>query len=1010
MKLFFFTFLLLGISPLINLFQAQNPSMCFTENNGQWDEQILFKTKLDGGSLFIEKKGLTFNFYDKKKFRALHHGGFLKGVAKDFDVKFHAYKIHFENSNANPTIEKVKEVSAYENFFLGADQNKWKSNVKSFYHVFLREIYNGVDYEITSLPHGLKYNFHVKPNTDPSLVRLRYEGVNDIKLVNGALFLMLSVNEVIEQKPYAYQIVNGKKVEVVCNYNLKNSILNFVFPNGYDRNYELIIDPVLVFAAQSGSTSDNFGMTATYDSQGNLYSGGTTFGNGYPVTTGAFSTSFSGLANDIVITKYNSTGTNLLFSTYLGGSQNEIISSMVVDGNNNLCFYGATGSTDFPVNLASYDPTFNSGAPINFIFNGTSFANGTDICVGKLNSSGTSLLGCTYLGGSDNDGLNHVNHLSLIPNTNVFEFQTDSLQFNYGDQYRGEIQVDLLNNIYITSSTRSTDFPVVNGYDNSLGGKQDAIIVKFNSALTQLIFSTFLGGSKNDCGNALIVTSQSEVFVTGGTCSSDFPISVGANSTVYNGGKADGFITHFNTSGNQIIHSTFVGTTNYDQSYCIQTNKYNDIYVLGQSLGNMPIVNSGTIVPYGNAGSHQFITGYTKDLSTKKMSTVFGSSTTSVDISPSAFGLDKCNNIYVSGWGGSIINGSPMNGMPLFLPTQSTTDGYDFYLMTLDSSASSLMYGSYFGGSVSQEHVDGGTSRIDKMGTFYQSVCAGCGGNDDFPVTTGAWPNSPSNPNHSTNCNNGTFKIASQYAFTSSNINSNVSTGCAPLTVSFTNSSTNFTTYTWYLTSGITNSITSNPVITFTAPGMYTVSLVVKNPFSCNKRDSSFTYINVISGGGSTMLISPSNTLLCIGESGTLSASGATSYSWSTGSSSPSLVITPSVTTVYTVFGTGLNGCESNVTITQIVDNCTSVEEQMIESQDFIIYPNPMKEVLTISSVHLIKTVKLFNAYGALVLEIQEPHSRIVELNVRSIRPGLYIVDLYFKNTSVSIKKVLKIE
>lgn len=524
------------------------------------------------------------------------------------------------------------------------------------------------------------------------------------------------------------------------------------------------------------------------------------------------------------------------------------------------------------------------------------------------------------------------------------------------------------------------------------------------------MFSTYLGGSKNDCGNSLIVTSQSEVFVTGGTCSSDFPTSVGANSTFYNGGKADGFITHFNTSGNQIIHSTFVGTTNYDQSYCIQTNKYNDILVFGQSLGNMPIVNSGTIIPYSNAGTHQFITRYTKDLSAKKMSTVFGSNTTTTDISPSAFGVDKCNNIYVSGWGGNIINGSPMSAMPLFLPTQSTTDGYDFYLMALDSNAASLMYGSYFGGGISQEHVDGGTSRIDKLGTFYQSVCGGCGGNDDFPVTTGAWPNSPGNPNHSTNCNNGTFKIASQYIMTNSTINSNVSMGCAPLTVSFTNSSTNFTTYTWYLTSGVTNSITSNPVITFTVPGMYTVSLVVKNPFSCNKRDSSFTYINVISGGGPTMLISPSNTLLCVGESGTLSASGATSYSWSTGSSSPSLVITPSVTTLYTVFGTGLNGCESNVTITQIVDNCTSVEEQMIESQDFIIYPNPMKEVLTISSIHLIRTVKLFNAYGALVLEIQEPHSRSVELDVRSIRPGLYIVDLYFKNTSVSIKKVLKIE
>jgi PKD repeat protein len=1004
------TFLLIGICLLIKSIVGQNTSLCFTENKGQWDNHILFKTKLDGGSLFIEKDALTFSFYDKKNFRELHHNGFLNAVSEDFDIKFHAYQIHFEHSKATPIIDKLTELSTYENYFLGSDQNKWRNNVKSYGRVFLREIYEGIDYELTSSQNTLKYNFHVKPQAKPSVIQLRYEGLEDIELVNGALILKLSVNKVVEQKPYAYQLINGKEVEVICNYKLQNSMVSFEFPEAYDKNLELIIDPILVFAAQSGSTSDNFGMTSTYDFQGNLYSGGTTFGNGYPSTIGAFSTSFNGLTNDVVITKYNSIGTNLLYSTYLGGSQAEIITSMVVDGNDNLCIYGVTGSVDFPNTMSAYDTSFNSGLPISFAYNGTSFVNGTDMFIGKFNSTGTSLIGCTYLGGSDNDGLNHVNHLSLIPNTNTYEYITDSLQYNYGDQYRGEIQVDLFNNIYITSSTRSTDFPTINAYDNILSGKQDAIISKFNSNLSQLLYSTYLGGNQNDCGNSLIVNAQSEVFVTGGTCSSDFPTSVGANSTSYNGGKTDGFITHLNASGNQILHSTFVGTNNYDQSYFIQTNKYNDVYVLGQSLGNMPIVNSGTAIPYNNAGRHQFITKFSKDLSTKKMSTVFGSSTFTTDISPSAFGVDKCGNVSLTGWGGDVIYGPPLGLMPLMVPTQSSSNGYDMYLMALDSNLTTLKYGSYFGGGISAEHVDGGTSRIDEIGNFYQTVCAGCGGNDDFPVSSGAWPNTPGDPNHSTNCNNGVFKIDQQNQITNSNIITSVNSGCAPLTVSLTNSSTNFSNYKWYLIGGSTNSVTLNPVISFTAPGNYTVSLAVMNNLTCNKYDSSFVFINVSASGGPTVSISSSNTILCAGESSTLSAAGASSYLWSTGASTASFVITPGTTTTYSVTGTDLNGCESIASITQVVDNCTNVGDRKSETADCKIYPNPVNEVLNISSHNLIKEIKLYTTYGELMLERQECNSSFVQLNLKSIKPGLYIIELFFEDSSVFVKKVLRIE
>jgi hypothetical protein len=306
-----------------------NPTLRFTENQGQWSENILFRAQLDGGALYLENNGLTFNFYDKKKYRALHHGGILKKEYSDLDIKGHAYKVNFEGANPNPQIEKLQEGSDYENFFIGSDESKWKGNVRNYQQVFLKNLYSGINYEVITTTRGIKYNFHVNPNANPSTIKLRYDGVDDIKLKDGVLLLKLNVNEVLEQKPYAYQLINGSVKKVSCNYRLKDKTLSFDFPKGYDKNYELVIDPILVFAAQSGSTADNFGMTATFDPQGNLYSGGTIFNIGYPTTLGAYSSSFNGPPaqgnTDVVITKYNSSGSALIYSTYLGGTGAEVI-------------------------------------------------------------------------------------------------------------------------------------------------------------------------------------------------------------------------------------------------------------------------------------------------------------------------------------------------------------------------------------------------------------------------------------------------------------------------------------------------------------------------------------------------------------------------------------------------------------------------------------------------------------------------------------------------------------
>jgi gliding motility-associated-like protein len=806
-----------------------NSQVRFTQNKQQWDQHIAYRAQLDGGALFVERNGkLTFHFYDKDTYRSRHLGKLLSST-----LKFHAYSVEFLGSNETPQITSENPSSDYDNYYLGNDPKTWSSSVHHFKKVSMLNLYPFIDAVYMGKSQSIKYNFIVKPGGDPAEIRLQYKGVDKIRIQYDKLCISTSVKEMIEEKPFVYQIISGDTVVIPSKFVLKDKTVSFKLLKDYNINEPLIIDPLLVFAAQSGSTADNFGMTATYDERGNLYSGGTVFNVGYPTTLGAYDISFNNTVapgrTDVAITKYDSAGTNLKYSTYFGGNNAETVSSLIVDKNDNLCLYGTTGSNNFPTTVGCYDNSFNGGTALNFVFNGTNFTNGTDIYVAKFNSGGTSLLSSTYIGGSENDGINHVNHLSFVPGAGN-EYAIDSLQYNYGDQYRGEIQTDTSGNIYVLSSSRSNDFPTLNAIDNSLGGKQDAVLFKFNSTLNTLYFSTYIGGSSNEAGNSLALDDSLNIYITGGTCSPDFVATPGSYQTLYGGGIADGFICKLKKNGAYLMHSSFIGTNSYDQSYFVQLDRYQDVYLYGQSLGNMPV----TPGVYSNGGSKQFIQKFNPQLSNLLVGTVFGNGTGNINISPSAFSVDCAGNIYISGWGGNILTGNATNGMAITgNALQSSTDGFNFYLMVLAPNMTTILFGSYFGGPLSQEHSDGGTSRFDKAGIVYQSVCAGCGGNDDFPVTPGAWPNTPGNSNHSTNCNNGVFKLDFQLNSASASILTSTLGGCAPLTVQFDNNSTAGHGFLWDFGNHDTTSLTLNPVRTFTAAGTYTASLYVRTSI-CN--------------------------------------------------------------------------------------------------------------------------------------------------------------------------------
>ena len=830
-----------------------NAMIRFTENKNQWDSRVLYKAELDGGALFLESNRFTYNFYDKEALMETHAGNGKRSKAKA--ITSHAYQMTFLNALETSRIESKNPTSDYCNYFIGNDEKKWAKEVKNYREIKYLELYQHIDLEIQGLQNSLKYNFIVKPLGNADDIKMAYEGLEKISMDRGGLRLKTKLNEITEHSPFAYQWIGSKQVNVPCSFILENNIVHFHFPEGYNKGYELIIDPKIVFSASTGAVSSNFGHSCTFDGDGNLYSGGISFGSSYPTKNG-YDDSYNGTV-DVVVTKFDNKGEDLIYSTFMGGAFHEIITSMIVDAEDNLVFYGVTSSSDFPTTTSAYSTSFKKGkAYYPHANNGNYFENGTDIFVSKLSAAGNYLMASTYIGGSGNDGLNYSNvptlYLGKINGVPTSTYELDSLQYNYGDYYRGEIDLDKFGDVYITTSTRSKDFPYKNGFDSVLTGNQDAVVFKMNSDLSRLEWSTFLGGNNNDAGYALVLDESSNVYVTGGTNSTNFPTSNGVVQPNPGGGKADGFVTKIKSDGTAILASTYWGTKFYDQSFFVQLDQNNDVYLFGQSDGKRPI--KGAV--YNNPNSGQFITKMNNKLTDVVFTTLIGNNDTLPHISPTAFLVDVCGNIYAAGWAARFNKFEirdtadiPTFNMPIKDAPDSTTTGFDFYMMVLSKNAGSLISGTYWGGDKSGEHVHGGTSRFDKRGIVYQSLCTGCGGKDDYPIrpyTNDTWPHDKDNPNGSKGCNNAVFKMNFEVKLAIADFTVNNSKGCAPLNVHFKNQSTS-SKILWDFGNGDKTS-DPNPVRLFDNPGTYLVKLYVNDSASCNIWDSVYQYITVYEG------------------------------------------------------------------------------------------------------------------------------------------------------------------
>jgi gliding motility-associated-like protein len=787
--------LIILLSPIMILGHENITKIKYIENKGQWNSNIIYKANIPEGTVFIEKNSLTYYFYSSSQIEEFQHLSYKeKNNMQDLNLDGFAYKIELLEANKKVLITGLEQLTEYHNYFIGNNKKKWRGKVPIYNTVKYTSIYNGIDLKIYSSETFLKYDFIIAKGANPNDIKLYYNGAVP-ELKDEKLIIDIGFNTIVEKKPIAYQIINGVREEVDCRFLLKNNVLSFVFPKGYNKDYELIIDPILITSTLSGTISQNYGHTSTFGNNGEIFSGAISFGTGYPTTLGAFQVNYGLGLTDIAISKLNSDGSSLIWATYLGGSSDDYPHSMFANNNNELYMYGSTNSANYPTSLNAFQSS-NGG--------------GSDIAITHLTEDGSNIIGSTYIGGNGLDGRNNIST-------------------NYGDVYRGEIIVDNIGNAYVASFSSSFDFPTTNGvFQPFNSGGQDGVVCKFNPTLTTLEWATYLGSSGDDASYGLRVDDSNNVFVTG-AASVGFPTTSSSAIQNFIGGSHDGFISKLSPQGTSLLASSFFGSVGKDESFFIDIDSDNDIYIYGQNSNFIPI----TTGCYGIANSNQFISKFNVDLTNIEWQTTIGSglgSASGYDFIPIAFMVDICKNIYTSGHAGFA------NTIPSMFTTPNAfyTSG-GFYLMTLDPNATNVNFATYY---ANADHVDGGTSRFDPSGKIYQAVCSG---SSSQLITT----NNAYSTTQTTGWDVGVFKIDFDLINFASAIGSPGISGCAPYTVNFINSSTG-NQFFWDFDDNGQTSTAFNPTYTFNNTGTYDVMLIATDSSSCNIKDTAIIQINVL--------------------------------------------------------------------------------------------------------------------------------------------------------------------
>jgi hypothetical protein len=673
--------------------------LSFEANQGQADARVKFVSRTPAYSLFLTGDEAVMALHGAKGVveprpaaspAASTSGAVPTSQPTSGRATESILRMKLRNANTASNITGVDELPGTSNYFIGNDQGKWHTSIPTYAKVKYEGIYSGIDLVYYGNQHQLEYDFIVAPGADPRRIGFDVTGAKSIRRnAQGELVFQMksgsnnSNDEIRWHKPLVYQEKEGARQLIAASYSI--SAANGVgFDVGrYDASRPLYIDP-LIYSSYLGGSGFDWGAGIAVDSAGNAYVTGWTSSIDFP-TKNPLQPSNGGGANgyDAFVSKINAAGSELIYSTYLGGNEDDEGQGIAVDSAGNAYVTGTTSSANFPITAGAFQTVCNGGS------NCYPFGDGF---VAKLDPSGSSLVYSTYLGGSFED-------------------------FCTG------IAVDTSGNAYIIGTTGSLDFPTKNALQPSSGGNGDSFVAKLNPAGSALVYSSYLGGSNQDWGVGISVDSAGKAHVIGYTKSLDFPVKNPIQPT--NHGVYNAFVAEINGTGEALVYSTYLGGNGSDFGSGIAVDRMGNTYVTGTTGSpDFPVTSNAFQKIYGG-GQDAFISKINVAGTALVYSTYLGGKNKD---NGQGIALDSTGNAYVIGSTGS-YNFPLANSLIKVRPSPFTV-----FVSRLNPAGTALVYSTFLGGSVGELGLG---IAVDNAGNAYVT---GVTQSTDFPTKTPLQP------------------------------------------------------------------------------------------------------------------------------------------------------------------------------------------------------------------------------------------------------------------------------
>ena len=641
--------------------------LAFEANRGQAARQTRFLTHGKGYSLYLNPQGVTLTLA-----KSPGHHLESRPDGADRPASRSALEMRLAGASSHPRISGLDPLPGKVNYLIGNDPRRWHTGVDTYRKVQYTGVYPGVDLVYYGSQRQLEYDFVLTPHVDPGVIRLDFQGAQHLRIgKDGDLAMDLPGGVVRWNRPIAYQPIAGRHRPVAGRYVLlgKNQV-GFQVAK-YDACRPLVIDPVLIYSTYFGGAANDEILGIAVDSGGNAYITGDTASHASNGTTDAF------------VAKLNSSGTALVYSTFVGGSSNDTAYGIAIDANGNAYITGQTQSTDFPTTNGAYQTANKTGTKY------TAF-------VSVLNAAGSGYVYSTYLGGSNTDT-------------------------GFG------IAVDANGNAYIAGQTKSKDFPTTSGAIQTSYGVSyvDAFVTALNAAGTTLIYSTFLGSDNTNSARSITLDSAGDAYVTGQTSSRKFPVTPGAFQTTST--SLDVFVAKLNPTGTGLIYSTYLGGSNPDFGNSIAIDGAGNAYVTGYTKSTNFPVTPGAFQTALQEATGAFVTKLNPTGTGLVYSTYLGG--TGGDDEGNAIAVDVNNHAIVTGQ----THSPDYPTTPGAFQTVFNAGYSDAFITKLNAAGSGLIYSTYLGGN----HGDYGMAiaLYDKDHVFIGGTTA----STNFPVMPNAF-------------------------------------------------------------------------------------------------------------------------------------------------------------------------------------------------------------------------------------------------------------------------------